>query len=60
MAIISPIVMTRLLVSFTGKALLERGMRRSRGEAYERYVASTSGFIPRPPRRQPAGEQHRP
>lgn len=59
-AIISPIVMTRLLVSFTGKALLEKGMRRSRGEAYERYVANTSGFIPRPPRRQPGGEQRRP
>ncbi|MDN5768749.1 MAG: DUF1295 domain-containing protein [Humibacillus sp.] len=59
-AIISPIVMTRLLVSFTGKALLEKGMRRSRGEAYERYVANTSGFIPRPPRRRPADERHRP
>lgn len=50
-AVISPIVMTRLLVSFTGKALLEKGMRRSRGEAYDAYVASTSGFLPLPPRR---------
>lgn len=49
--IVSPIVMTRLLVSYSGKALLERRMRRSRGEEYDRYVAGTSGFLPRPPRR---------
>ncbi len=48
--VVSPVVMTRLLVSYSGKALLERGMRRSKGEAYERYVESTSGFVPRPPR----------
>lgn len=59
-AIISPIVMTRLLVSFTGKALLEKGMRRRRGEAYDKYIATTSGFFPRPPRRQPSGEELRP
>ncbi|MFI5430120.1 DUF1295 domain-containing protein [Aeromicrobium sp. UC242_57] len=50
-AIVSPIVMTKLLTSFSGKAVLERGMRRSKGEAYEAYVASTSGFFPLPPRR---------
>lgn len=53
-AIISPIVMTKLLISFSGKAVLERGMRRSRGEAYDAYVASTSGFFPLPPKRTPA------
>ncbi len=53
-AIVSPIVMTRLLVSYSGKALLERGMRRSRGEAYDAYVARTSGFFPRPPKRAAA------
>ncbi|MCD9199882.1 DUF1295 domain-containing protein [Aeromicrobium wangtongii] len=49
--VVAPIVMIKLLVSFSGKALLERGMRRSKGEAYEAYVASTSGFFPLPPRR---------
>jgi steroid 5-alpha reductase family enzyme len=51
LTIVSPIVMTKLLVSYSGKALLERGMRRSKGEAYDLYVARTSGFLPLPPRR---------
>lgn len=57
-AIISPIIMTRLLLNYSGKAVLERGMRRSRGEAYDVYVAQTSGFFPMPPKRTktPAGE----
>ena len=50
-AVVSPIVMTRLLVSYSGKALLERGMKRSKGAAYEAYIARTSGFFPRPPKR---------
>lgn len=50
-AVIAPIIMTKLLISFSGKAVLERGMRRSKGEAYDAYVASTSGFFPLPPRR---------
>lgn len=54
-AIVSPLVMTKLIISFSGKALLERGMRRSKGEAYDAYVASTSGFFPLPPRRTSAG-----
>ena len=54
LAIVSPIIMTRLLVSYSGKALLERGMRRRRGEAYNLYVARTSGFLPRPPRKAAA------
>lgn len=49
-AVISPIVMTKLLVSFSGKALLEKGMRRSKGEAFDAYVARTSGFFPLPPK----------
>ncbi|KAA1425169.1 DUF1295 domain-containing protein [Mumia zhuanghuii] len=49
--VISPIVMTVLLLRFSGKALLEKGMRRSKGAAYDEYVARTSGFFPRPPRR---------
>lgn len=53
-AIVSPVVMTKLLVSYSGKAVLERGMRRRRGEAYDAYVARTSGFLPRPPKRSAA------
>lgn len=57
-AIVSPVVMTRLLVNYSGKAVLERGMRRRRGEAYDVYVAQTSGFFPMPPKRTkaPAGD----
>jgi steroid 5-alpha reductase family enzyme len=35
----------------SGKALLEKNMRRTRGPAYDAYVARTSGFLLRPPRR---------
>lgn len=48
---VSPIAMTYFLVNVTGKALLEKGMRRSRGAAYDDYIARTSGFLPRPPKR---------
>ena len=51
--VIAPIVMTKLLVSYSGKKLLEKGMRRKRGEAYEHYIATTSGFFPLPPRKKP-------
>ena len=50
LTVISPVAMTYFLVNVTGKALLEKGMRRSRGAAYDDYVARTSGFFPRPPR----------
>ncbi|GAA3522996.1 DUF1295 domain-containing protein [Aeromicrobium panaciterrae] len=53
--IIAPLIMTKLLLSYSGKALLERSMRRSKGEAFDAYVAKTSGFFPMPPRRQPSG-----
>lgn len=46
--VVSPILMARLLLSYSGKALLEKRMRRSRGEAYEEYCARTSGFFPLP------------
>lgn len=48
--VIAPIIMIRLLVSYSGKKLLEKGMRRKRGEAYERYIETTSGFFPMPPK----------
>lgn len=53
LTVLAPIVMTKLLVSYSGKKLLEKGMRRRRGEAYEHYIATTSGFFPMPPRRTP-------
>lgn len=52
LTVISPVAMTYFLVNVTGKALLEKGMRRSRGAAYDDYVARTSGFLPRPPQRR--------
>jgi len=49
--IISPLIMTWLLRRFSGVPLLERGLRESR-PGYEEYVARTSPFFPRPPRRR--------
>ncbi|WP_035853750.1 DUF1295 domain-containing protein [Cryptosporangium arvum] len=55
LTVISPIVMMVLLLRFSGKALLERRMRRHRGAAYEEYIARTSGFFPLPPRKRATG-----
>lgn len=49
--VISPLVMTYLLVWGSGKRLTERRMIASR-PGYAQYAAQTSGFIPRPPRGQ--------
>lgn len=49
--VVAPLLMGFFLVRVSGKALLEKNMRRSRGPAYDAYVARTSGFFPRPPRR---------
>ena len=48
--LIGPVVMTFLLVKVSGAAMLDRAMLK-RKPGYENYVATTSGFIPRPPRR---------
>jgi steroid 5-alpha reductase family enzyme len=48
--VLSPLLMTKVLVSWTGKAVLERNMTRKH-QAYADYVARTSGFIPWPPKR---------
>jgi len=48
--VFSPVLMTFLLLRFSGKALLERRMLRSKGEAYAAYLSRTSGFFPLPPR----------
>jgi steroid 5-alpha reductase family enzyme len=44
-----------MLVSRSGKALLERQMARRRGPEYADYLTRTSGFLPLPPKRRPAG-----
>ena len=49
-AIAGPILLTFLLVQWSGAALLERRLKRSRPE-YEAYIRRTSSFIPMPPRR---------
>lgn len=46
---VSPVVMTFLLTRVSGVALLERDIA-DRRPAYARYVATTSAFIPWPPR----------
>jgi steroid 5-alpha reductase family enzyme len=47
--VVSPALMTYLLVNGTGKRLLERSMSKRPG--YAEYAARTSGFLPLPPRR---------
>ena len=47
--VLSPVLMTWALVARTGKALTEKRMTGRPG--YAEYVARTSGFFPRPPRR---------
>ena len=46
---VGPAVMTFFLLNVSGKALLERRMRKTR-PGYEDYVARTSGFFPLPPK----------
>ncbi|MEU0446851.1 DUF1295 domain-containing protein [Streptomyces tendae] len=48
-SVVSPLVMTYLLIGGSGKRLLERHMADRPGWAA--YAARTSGFFPRPPRR---------
>ncbi|MFB9679701.1 DUF1295 domain-containing protein [Streptosporangium vulgare] len=54
LTVVSPLLMTHMLVNKSGKALLERRMARHRGPEYADYLARTSGFLPRPPRRGPS------
>ncbi|MGI8331195.1 DUF1295 domain-containing protein [Actinomadura scrupuli] len=55
LTVVAPMLMTHMLVNRSGKALLERQMARRRGPEYTDYLARTSGFLPRPPKRRPAG-----
>ncbi len=50
LCVVSPVVMSFLLIRGSGKRLLERHMADRPG--YADYVARTSGFLPRPPRRR--------
>ncbi|MCF8880071.1 DUF1295 domain-containing protein [Hyphobacterium sp. SN044] len=55
-ALPGPVVITFLLLTWSGAGLLERRLKRSRPE-YEDYIRRTSGFIPMPPRQpRPANE----
>lgn len=47
--VLSPILMTWMLMKWSGAPLLERGLKKSR-PGYADYVARTSGFFPMPPR----------
>ena len=47
--IFAPIIMTLLLTKVSGRDLLERDM--SLRKNYQDYIARTSGFIPRPPKK---------
>ena len=49
-SIIGPIFLTFTLTKWSGKPLLERGMKKTRPE-YADYVARTSGFFPWPPKK---------
>jgi steroid 5-alpha reductase family enzyme len=48
--LIGPVVMTVLLLKVSGVALLERSLSKRKPE-YAAYVARTSVFVPRPPKR---------
>ena len=50
-SIIGPIFLTFTLTKWSGKPLLEKGMKRTR-PAYSKYVRRTSGFFPLPPKRR--------
>lgn len=50
--IVSPMLMTWLLLKVSGVTLLERGLASSK-PGYADYVRRTSAFVPRPPRTNP-------
>jgi len=51
LTILSPLLMTYLLVAKTGKALTEKRLSISK-PGYAEYVAETSGFFPLPPKKK--------
>lgn len=52
--LLSPILMTALIIKVSGVAMLERTIGDRRPE-YQAYAARTSAFIPWPPRRESSG-----
>jgi steroid 5-alpha reductase family enzyme len=50
LTVLSPIAMIYLLTSLSGKPMLERKLTKTRA-GYDEYVATTSSFIPWPPRK---------
>jgi len=48
--VISPAIMTTLLMKVSGVALLEKSLVKTR-PAYQDYVRRTSAFFPMPPKR---------
>ena len=48
-SVIGPLFLTFTLTKWSGKALLEKGLHKTRPD-YAAYVARTSGFIPWPPK----------
>jgi steroid 5-alpha reductase family enzyme len=50
LTVLSPIAMIYLLTSLSGKPMLERKLTKTRA-GYDEYVATTSSFIPWPPKR---------
>jgi steroid 5-alpha reductase family enzyme len=50
LTILSPVAMIYLLTSLSGTPMLERKLAKTRA-GYDEYIATTSSFIPRPPRR---------
>jgi steroid 5-alpha reductase family enzyme len=50
LTIVSPVAMIYLLTSLSGKPMLERKLTKTRA-GYDEYVATTSSFVPRPPRK---------
>lgn len=48
--VVSPLLMTYFLTAKTGKALMEKGLSKSK-PGYQEYVRRTSGFFPLPPKK---------
>jgi len=49
--VFSPLAMSYLLTKVSGKPMLERKLGKTR-EGYAEYIATTSAFIPRPPKKR--------
>jgi steroid 5-alpha reductase family enzyme len=53
-SLLSPLMMLVILLRISGVAAMDAHLRTSRGEAYARYVQTTSAFLPLPTRRERA------